>query len=211
MSDIWILSLGSINIQIKSWLPVPGFWNNSRKHKHNTVEPMSESNSVINPDFLPCSFLYVVVLITITQQRQALSVKAWCSFPSIRLQHCKAFASISCLAFSFFFSLLLSLSGNACGLKLFKCSLQRTSSFITYVLDFLSRIFFLKDKLVEKCMFSSQRNSGILQSSGKTLPLIPTWLLRLIKIPWKVHMTVTNFKSSDSVGKKITSHLKRMK
>lgn len=66
-----------------------------------------------------------------------------------------------------------SVSENACGLKLFKCSLLRTSCLITYLLDLLSHIFSLKDKLKEKCrLSSSQRELRDLKEFKKTLVLI---------------------------------------
>lgn len=71
--------------------------------------------------------------------------------------------------FCFFFPV----SENACGLKLFKCSLLRTSCLITYLLDLLSHIFSLKDKLKEKCwLSSSQRRLRDLKELKKTLVLI---------------------------------------
>lgn len=66
-----------------------------------------------------------------------------------------------------------SVSESACGLKLFKCSLLRTSSLITYLLDLLSHIFSLKDKLKEECrLSSSQRELRDLKEVKKTLVLI---------------------------------------
>ena len=53
---------------------------------------------------------------------------------------------------------LLPVSVSARRLKLFKCSLLRTSCLITYLLDLLSRIFPLRDKVKGKCRLSpSQR------------------------------------------------------
>lgn len=97
-------------------------------------------------------------------------MKAWCSFPSICLRHWRAFPPYLVWAFCFFF---FSASENACGLKLFKCSLLRTSFLIIYLLDLLSHIFSLKDKPKEKCkLSSSQRKLGDLKKFKKTLVLI---------------------------------------
>lgn len=76
-------------------------WHYSR-NQEQLVEPTSKSTWLINPDFLPCPVLYVVVVITIIQQLQALSVKAWCSFPSIRLQRLRAFPPYRVWPFFFF-------------------------------------------------------------------------------------------------------------
>lgn len=129
---------------------------------------------LINPDFLPCPFLYVFVVITITQRRRALSAKAWCSLPSIHLRRLRAFPPYRAWS-SFLFppSLSPSLLESACGLKLLKCSLLRTSCLITYLLDLLSCIFSLKDKLKEKCRLSSSHGVlGDLRELKKTLVLI---------------------------------------
>lgn len=81
--------------------PVFCVWHYSR-NQQQLVEPTSKSTWLINPDFLPCPVLYVVVVITIIQQLQALSVKAWCSFPSIRLQRLRAFPPYRVWPFFFF-------------------------------------------------------------------------------------------------------------
>lgn len=159
--DIWITSLERHKYSDAFCLPSSAcilFWYDFQKTKKqscgtNLNHPLPLTTSVINPDFFPCPFLYVVVVvITIIQQRQALSVKAWCSFPSICLWRWRAFPPY--LVWPFFF---FPVSENACGLKLFKCSLLRTSCLITYLLDLLSHIFSLKDKLKEKCGLSSSQ------------------------------------------------------
>lgn len=65
---------------------------------------------------------------------QASSVEAWCSSPSIRFRRLRAFLPYR--AWPSFLSIFFPVSESACGLKLFKCSLLRTSCFITYLLDF---------------------------------------------------------------------------
>lgn len=40
------------------------------------THPLPLTTSVINPDFFPCPFPYVFVVITTVQQRRALSAKA---------------------------------------------------------------------------------------------------------------------------------------
>lgn len=103
--------------------------------------------------FLPRPFLHVVVLITIIQS--SFKCGGLMFFPIHSLPAFKSFSTISCLALlSFYF---FPVSESACGLKLFKCSLLRTSCFITYLLDLLSHIFSLKDKLKEKCTLSSSQ------------------------------------------------------
>lgn len=142
----------------------------SHKPKPKLVEPMSESTWVINPDFFPCPFLYAVVVITIIQLRGALSVKGLMFFSIHLLAALKSFFRHILSGLSVFF---FPVSENACGLKLFKCSLLRTSCLITYLLDLLSHIFFLKDKLKEKCwLSSSQRRLRDLKELKKTLVLI---------------------------------------
>lgn len=86
---------------------------------------------------------------------QASSVEAWCSSPSIRFRRLRAFLPYR--AWPSFLSIFFPVSESACGLKLFKCSLLRTSCLITYLLDLLSHIFSLKDKLKEKCTLSSSQ------------------------------------------------------
>lgn len=158
---------------------------------------------VINPEFLPCPFLYVAVVITIIQRRQALSTKAWCSFPSTCLRHWRAFPPYLVWAFCFF------PSANACGLKLFKCSLLRTSCLIIYLLDLLSHIFSLKDKPKEKCrLSSSQRKLGDLKEFKKTLVLINNShpiACTPVKRLGGAHDS-DNFESLDPVGQEMASH-----
>lgn len=130
---------------------------------------MSKSAWLINPDFLPCPFSSSCCCCYRNHSATSSFKCEGLMFFSIHLLAAlKSFSTISCLAFLFFF-----LSENACGLKLFKCSLLRTSCLITYLLDLLSHIFSLKDKLKEKCrLSSSQRELRDLKELKKTLVLI---------------------------------------
>lgn len=178
----------------------------SHKPKPKLVEPMSESTWVINPDFFPCPFLYAVVVITIIQLRGALSVKGLMFFSIHLLAALKSFFRHILSGLSVFF---FPVSENACGLKLFKCSLLRTSCLITYLLDLLSHIFFLKDKLKEKCwLSSSQRRLRDLKELKKTLVLINnSHVIACILVKsledTEVLMALTFLKALDSVWKRI--------
>lgn len=144
-------------------------WNDFHKPKRKLVEPMSKSSWVINPDFFPCPFSLCCCCYHNHSATSNFKCEGLMFFSIHLLAALKSFSTISCLAFLFF----LSVSENACGLKLFKCSLLRTSCLITYLLDLLSHIFSLKDKLKEKCrLSSSQREFWDLKELKKTLVLI---------------------------------------
>ena len=147
-------------------------WNDFQKPKHKRVEPMSKSTWVINPDAFPCPFPLCCCCYHNHSATSSFKCEGLMFF----------FHPFACgaeelfppyLVWPFFFFFFLSVSENACGLKLFKCSLLRTSCLITYLLDLLSHIFSLKDKLKEKCrLSSSQRELGDLKELKKTLVLI---------------------------------------
>lgn len=138
---------------ISSLCVVP--WHYFQKHKRKLVEPMSKSASVINPDFFPCPFLYVVVVvITIIQQRQALSVKAWCSFPSICLRRWRAFPPY--LVWPFFFFCLKMPVGLNC------------SNALSYELPALSLIYWICCPIYFLSKINSKKSAGFHHPKGST-------------------------------------------
>lgn len=119
------------------------------------VEPMSKSTSVINSDFVPCPFLYVVVVITIIQRRQALSVKAWCSFPSICLRHFRAFPAISFPAFLFILCLKMPVGLNC-------------SNALSYELPALSLIYWICCPIYFLSKINSKKSAGFHHPKGNS-------------------------------------------
>lgn len=133
--------------------------NPNTKLCNQCLNHLPSTTSVINPDFFPCPFLHVVVVVVITiiQQCQALSVKPYVLFHPFAWGTEELFLHIlpGLSFFSFFFPHCLKMPvGLNC------------SNALSYELPALSFIywiycpiyfFFLSDKLKEKCRLSSSQ------------------------------------------------------
>lgn len=187
------------------------FWNYFLQPKHKVLKPMSKSRSATHylsdkPWLLSLSFSLWCCCYRNHSATSSLKYESSMFFSIHLLEALKSFSTICCLGFLFF-----SVSENACGLKLFKCSLLRTSFLIIYLLDLLSHIYSLKDKPKEKCrLLSSQRKPGDLKEFKKTLVLINNSHLIACTLVKRHRGTYDsdNFQSLYPLGKKMISYSK---
>lgn len=213
----WPLLRGkNIQMQIVYRLPWALCSEMISSNPNKVVEALSKSPRATHylsdkPRLLPLSFSLCCCCYHNHSATSSFKCEGLMFFSIHLLAALKSLSTISCLGFLFFF---YSVSENACGLKLFKCSLPRTSCLITYLLDLLSHIFSLKDKLKEKCrLSSSQRELGDLKEFNKTLVLINnSHLIACILVKsvedTEVDMKMTILKASNSYGRDNDSSLK---